>query len=320
MRRFLTALALTLSLSGAVRAQSVEVVPTQGKVTAIIQTDAGSYVETTRETFAITEDADCKGNICLTADVIRGLPERAPDGGLPDGFVAVSESGDIRKAWYGRPTERYAHGVLGDAIEGGSLVIGLSDGTQKEFVLPENQVFEDITPRIHDLDFDGTNEVVTIRSSQTGGAAVVVYEMVEDKLVQIAASSENGLRNRWLNIVGILPQKQQSKSSIYFVRTPHINGRLNRLDVGTNGSKDVDLSQNNFSNHVIGSRELGLALMDLGDRPRMYIPSQNRRVLRQLFDPQSEISLPGKTIHALIALDNSLVTATDAGDLVVIFE
>jgi len=320
MRRLFAALAISLSLAGASNAQSVEVVPTQGKVKAIIQTDAGSYVETTRGTYSMTEGSQCAAQICLTADVIRGLPERAPDGALPDGFIATAGSGDIRKAWYGRPTDRYKHGVLGDAIEGGSLVIEMSDGAQKEFVLPENQVFEDITPRIHDLDFDGANEVVTIRSSQTGGAAVVVYAMNDGNLNQIAASSENGLRNRWLNIVGILPDKQQSKSSIFFVRTPHINGRLNRLEVGQNGFKDVDLQANNFSNHVIGSRELDLSLMDLKNGPRMLIPSQNRQTLRQIIEPQVDIPLPGKISHALIKVGKSLVTATEDGDLLVIFD
>ena len=320
MVRFFAILLVFLSMSGSVIAQSVEVVPTQGKVTAIIQTEAGSYIETTRGTFLLTEDAQCEAQICLTADVIRGLPERAPKGALPDGFVATADNGDIRKAWYGRPTDRYKHGVLGDAIEGGSLVVEMNDGSQREFVLPENQVFEDITPRIHDLDFNGTNEVVAIRSSQTGGAAVVVYGLIDGEVAEVAASSENGLRNRWLNIVGVMPQEKSSTSSIYFVRTPHINGRLNRLEVGQNGSKDVDLKQNNFSNHIIGSRELGLSLLDLGNQPRMLIPSQNRQTLRQLLSPQFDVSLPGRISHALIALDNSLITATESGQLVVIFD
>jgi hypothetical protein len=318
MSRLLIAFILTLSVLGTARAQNVEIVPTQGKVTAITQTKVGSYVETTRGTFSISEGVDCATTICLVPDVIRGLPERAPEGALPDGYVDTAETGDIRKAWYGRPTERYAHGVLGDAVEAGSLVVVMDDGTQKEFVLPENQVFEDITPRVYDLNFDGSNEVATIRSSQTGGAAVVVYGLIDGELVEIAASAENGQRNRWLNIVGILPQRNNAMSSIYFIRTPHINGRLNRLDVGIAISNDVDLAQNNFSNHVIGSRELGLALLDLRRQARMFIPSQNRQSLRQVIDPKSEISLPGRISHALIALENSLVTATESGELVVI--
>ncbi|MEM8539664.1 MAG: hypothetical protein AAGF25_01810 [Pseudomonadota bacterium] len=320
MFRLLAALALTLSISVEAQAQSVEVIPTEGEVTAITQTPAGSYVETTRGTFAITEGSECAGKICLTPDVVRGLPERAPEGALPDGFISAARDGDIRKAWYARPTERYAHAVLGDAIEGGSLVVELNDGTQKEFVLPENQVFEDITPRIHDLNFSGTNEVVTIRSSQTGGAAVVVYGLVDGELAEVAASSENGLRNRWLNIVGVLPQKSSSSSSIYFIRTPHINGRLNRLEVGRDGSKDVDLRQNDFSNHVIGSRVLDLGLLHAGDQPHMYIPSQNRRSLRQVFNEPADISLPGKINQSLIVLDSGLLTATDQGELLLIIE
>lgn len=320
MYRLLAALAFTLALPVAAHAQSVEVIPTDGDVTAITQTSAGSYIETTRGTFAITEGSGCASKICLTPDVIRGLPERAPEGALPDGFIGTASDGDIRKAWYARPTERYAHGVLGDAIEGGSLVVELNNGTQKELVLPDNQVFEDITPRFHDLNFSGSNEIVTIRSSQSGGAAVVVYGLIDGELTEIAASSENGLRNRWLNVVGVLPHANSSSSSIYFIRTPHINGRLNRLEVGLDGSKDLDMSQNDFSNHVIGSRVLDLGLMDANNQPRLYIPSQNRRTLRQVFDRGFDIPLPGKINQSLIALDTGLIAATEQGELLLIIE
>ncbi len=124
-------------------------------VTAIRQSADGSFVALGAETFKLI-GCDTPEGLCLQTTSETGEAQKAPAGALPDGFVATAQTGDIRKAWYGRPTGRYAHGVLGDAIEGGSLVVVTDNGRKREFVLPENQVFEDITPRIRDLDGDGS--------------------------------------------------------------------------------------------------------------------------------------------------------------------
>jgi hypothetical protein len=68
----------------------------------------------------------------------------------------------IIEAEYTEPTARYAHGVLGDAVEWGALVltVDMCFGCEVKHVrqftirLPENRVFEDIAPRIVDLDGD----------------------------------------------------------------------------------------------------------------------------------------------------------------------
>ena len=319
MLRLLMSLASLTALAGAAAAQNVSVVPTEGDVRAIVQTSRGSFVETERGTFSIAE-GDCAAGVCLQPDVIRGLPQKAPNGALPDGFIGTSNKGDIRKAWYGQPTDRYGHGVLGDGIEGGSLVVETAEGTLLEFNLPEDQVFEDLTPRIHDLDFDGANEVVTIRASQTGGAAVVVYGIRDGALVEVAKSAENGQRNRWLNVAGILPEPAKAQSTIYFIRTPHINGRLNALVVGQGAVQDIDLKMNDFSNHVIGSRVLDLSALLLGETLCLFIPSQDRRALREALGTNKTIPLPGRINKSVIVLDKGLVTATEDGRLLVIFD
>ena len=54
---------------------------------------------------------------------------------------------DITAARYGDPAMRFAHDVLGDAVEWGTLVLELSDGTGRRITLPQAPVFEDIAPR-----------------------------------------------------------------------------------------------------------------------------------------------------------------------------
>lgn len=309
------ATALLAALSSPVAAQTVTAIETEGAVTAIVQTLRGSYVETERGTLRI-EPGDCDGGVCLVPDVIRGLPARAPEGALPDGFVASASSGDIVRAWYGRPTGRYAHGVLGDAIEGGSLVAQTGGGTTVEFVLPESQVFEDITPRIRDLDSDGKNEIVTIRASRSGGAAVAIYGMRGGDLVEIASSSENGRANRWLNIAAILPGTGDGGTEIVGVRTPHIGGRLFTMSMAPDGSitERNDIARD-LSNHLIGSRELGLSAVLGGE---VYLPSQDRRALRRPLSDAADIALPAPIDKAIIAVAGRLVTATEDGRLLVV--
>ena len=81
----------------------------------------------------------------------------------------------IAAARYDDPTTRYAHGVLGDAIEHGTLVLETDAGRTVRVILPESRVFEDIEPRLADLDGDGNPEVIVAESDAARGARLAVY-------------------------------------------------------------------------------------------------------------------------------------------------
>lgn len=209
--------------------------------------------------------------------------ERAPaPSGIPAMLTATAPTGDILSAWYGQPTGRYRHGALGDAIEGGALSVTLKGGRTITFRLPETEVFEDIAPRIADLDNDGRSEIVTVVSSFAKGAAVAIFGMSGDALAKKASTPHLGKPNRWINIAGIGQFTANRLPEIAFVATPHIGGKLGFLKY-VQGSLFVIGADTGFSNHVFGSPELRLsAIADIdGDGAmELALPSQDRKSLR----------------------------------------
>jgi len=200
--------------------------------------------------------------------------------GLPDGKIATAR-GNIVAAWYSEPTQRYRHGVLGDTIEAGSLKVLTKLGHTLTYRLPSTEVFEDITPRLIDLDRNGSVEVVTIHSSLRKGAAITIYGLNGNTLVPKATTPYIGLKHRWLNIAGISNFSRSKNLEIAAVITPHIGGKL-RFYQYISGKLVKVAAASGFSNHVIGSREQNLSAIadfDGNGTPDLALPSANRRSL-----------------------------------------
>lgn len=212
--------------------------------------------------------------------------ERSPaENGLPDGLIAKTIGrGDILSAWYEAPTTRYGHGILGDAIEAGQLVVERSDGEIVRFDLDPQTVFEDRYPRLKDLDGDGKIEIVTIKASLSQGAGVTIYGLENGAIVERATTGYHGRANRWLNIAGIANFTGGEGQQVAFVRTPHIGGHLYFYSYHDGKFEEVD-KISGFSNHVIGSREMRLSAiadMDGNGFVDVALPSNDRSVLRMI--------------------------------------
>lgn len=218
----------------------------------------------------------------LPNEIVPETRRKAPDG-LPDGLVATHPGkGDIVSARYGAPTTRYDHGILGDAVEAGALIVKSVLGPTYTLDLPKTEVFEDRAPRLADLDGDGTVEIIAIRSSITLGASVAVYGLRNGTVEELASTPFIGRANRWLNIAGIARFRGGRGREIAYVQTPHIGGTL-FLYAYEQGRLTKIGSLGEFSNHAIGSREMRLsAVADIdGDgRMELALPADNRRRLR----------------------------------------
>lgn len=218
---------------------------------------------------------------------------------LPDGRV-MHGTGAIRSAWLGGATGRYDHGVLGDRIEASRLYAVDASGDEQMFELGPEQVFEDRWPRLADIDGDGEEELLVIRSDVDAGAALASYGLGAAGLVLEAASRPIGLSHRWLNVVGVADFDGDGGMEIAAVVTPHIGGTLTLYRQRGNELLPW-LSMTGFSNHRIGSHDLGMsAIVDLdGDGiDDLLVPDARRRALRLIRVQRGRLEEFGRIANA----------------------
>jgi hypothetical protein len=135
-----------------------------------------------------------------TASLER-LPPRSsePTSGIIPRATAAFGNSDIRAVLFVATTTRYQYGVLGDVIEVGTLAVEQVDRNRVLFELDEGSVFEDLTPRLYDIDADKNDEVVVVRFYLHSGAALSIFGLRDGALIQIAEEKPIGRPFRWLN-------------------------------------------------------------------------------------------------------------------------
>lgn len=201
------------------------------------------------------------------------------------GFLLVATQAaatDIIDAQYGAPTSRYAHGVLGDAIEWGALEMRGGDGTLYRINLPESRVFEDVAPRLFDVDGDGDREVIVVEADATRGARLAIY----DSEGLVAANDYIGTRFRWLAPIGVGAADLDGDGQIElaFVDRPHLAKTL-RVYRFSEGELTLIGSLPGVTNHRIGEPDIAGGIRDCGKGPEMVVASADwRRVLSVTFD------------------------------------
>jgi len=190
-------------------------------------------------------------------------------------------------------------GVLGDAVEAGGLRVRLRGGAELDTRLPADSVFEDLRPRVADLDGDGRDEILVVRSYLEAGAVLAVYGVRDGKLVQLAQTDPIGRAYRWLNPAGVGDFDGDGGLEIAYVQTPHIGGILYIMSF-RDGRLRRKGRRPGFSNHAMGSRALGLAaVLDLdGDgAEELILPAAGRRALKILSFAGAEFRELGEIVH-----------------------
>lgn len=172
----------------------------------------------------------------------------------------------VQAAGYDDPTERYPHGVLGDTIEFGALWMEAPDGQRTWVRLPESRVFEDLAPRVQDLDGDGQAEVIVIESSATQGARLAIYDLQG----LVAATPYIGTRFRWLAPVGAADLDGDGFTEIAYVDRPHLAKTLRVWRFRDRELREV-AALAGVTNHRIGEDFITGGLRDCGSGPELVL-------------------------------------------------
>jgi hypothetical protein len=263
--------------------------------------------------------------VAASGDIVRlesssdrwSIVSRAKLNALKDGRLALADlegDGDPEVLALVSPsTDRYQHGVLGDATEATAMV-ALERHSLKvlwRYDLPKPFVFEDIMLRPIKL---GTrDQLVVVRSGPNGGAALAVLGLSAGKL-DLIAGSDFGQPNRWLNpLVGY--------GEIYAVHTPHIGGILNRysLQNGTLSNTLINTLSNaaqleGVSSHSIGSRNLESAMVIAPGK--LIVPNQSHNQLNAITCLSSctinqKFDLAARYSSNLVQAGNAVVVGTE---------
>lgn len=234
-------------------------------------------------------------NRSFRLEFVDGTPKLTPeDRSPPTPKPVTSEYGilsgsrvtygqkDITAAYLVQPTAQYRHGALGDRIEADGVEVRDRSGKAFTYLEQREAVIEDVMPRLVDIDNDGRDEVIVVRSFIDYGSALAILGLRDGKLDFLAQSPAVGVPMRWMNPVGFADFDGDKKLEVVAVMMPHEVGILTLFKL-QDGALIPIATANGFSNHVFGTQEPNLgAVVDMnGDgRPDIVVPDFDRRNLR----------------------------------------
>lgn len=164
---------------------------------------------------------------------------------------------EISGASYVEPTDAYGHGAVKNGEYAG-LRIDYDDGSHN-VIRFKGAVYEDTAPRLHDLDADGSPEVVAVMSGYNVGAMVQVIDFDGEWARPVGNSRAIGTRHRWLAIAGIADFNGDGLPEVAYVDRPHLAKVLNlvTIELTANTASFTPLAQaSSLTNHLLGTPDI----------------------------------------------------------------
>ena len=196
------------------------------------------------------------------------------------GCVSATVAEPIANAHYANPVERYEHFALGKPHEYATLIATMRSGRTLTLQLPDDEVFEDLVPRLVKLAENEAQAILAIVSQIDSGARLVLIQPQNGILAISAQSPAIGIPNRWLNPVAVVDLDGDGRAEISAVLTPHIGGTL-KIYRKKGKHLIAVASLGGFSNHEYGAAELNLSTsFSASGRTYLLVPDNSRLQLR----------------------------------------
>lgn len=210
-------------------------------------------------------------------------------------FAGPAMAGVIA-AEFTEPTARYGHGILGDEIENGAMLLQYRNNSSKfmkqdavlrrgsvTIRLPQDHVFEDIAPRLIDIDGDGDLEVMVVETDVAKGAQLAIY----DETGKIAETPHIGRTHRWLAPIGAADLDGDGAVEIAYIDRPHL-ARLLKIWRYKAGKLTLVAERGGLTNHQIGQDYISGGIRDCGTGPQMITTNADwsKIIASQLVDGQ----------------------------------
>jgi hypothetical protein len=222
---------------------------------------------------------------------------------------AFGQAAGIAKAWYDKDSDIYGHRIMGSIAEHLRLNAELTDGTVVTLDLAAGgnptHVFEDMAPRLADMDGDGTNELVVVETDVAAGAALAIYGLGDGGLKKLAETPHIGSPFRWLAPVGVGDFNGDGRMDVAYVDRPHLAKLLRVWSFDGDNLTEIARASG-LTNHRIGDEVIAGGVRTCGGQDQMVLLTGNwKRIVVARFDG-GELKLDVQRSYTPAALSSVL--------------